>query len=130
MTGIFGIMRAAILADATIPALISSRVYSMRVPDDQKPPFISLAHSGNTPIRTAGDTELDLVHITLNIFVQGQDWTTLEPVVLAIRALFKTYNEQSGGKAYTIERIFDMAMTDSDGSLMWSFEYLATITDS
>lgn len=129
MTGVFGIMRAAILADATIPALIGSRVYSMRVPDDRKPPYINLVHSGNTPFKTAGAVMLALVHITLNVYVEGQDWTTLEPIVNALETLFTEYNEQSGGKAYTINWIFDMALTDDDGSLMWSFEYLATITD-
>ena len=130
MTGVFGIMRAAILADGTIPALIGSRVYSMRVPDDQKPPFISLVHSGNTPIKTAGGVMLHLVHITLNVFVQGQDWGTLESVVNAVETLFTEYNEQASGRSYTINWIFDMALTDEDGSLMWSFEYVATITDS
>lgn len=130
MTGIFGIMRQAILADATIPALINNRVYSMRVPDDRKPPYISLFHSGNTPFKTAGGVMLHFVHITLNVFVAGQDWETLEPVINALETLFTEYNEQSSGKAYTINWIFDMALNDEDGSLMWSFEYLCTITDS
>ena len=130
MTGLWGIMRAAILADGVIAPLISNRVYSQRVPDNQKPPFITLIHSGNTPLRTGGGVMLELPHMTLNVFVQGQDSATLISITDAIVLLFKGYNEQSGGRSYTINRIFDMPMTDVDGSLMWSFEYLATITDS
>jgi len=123
-------MRAAILADATIAPLISNRVYSQLVPDNQKPPYITLMHSGNTPIQTAGDEVLELPHMTLNVFVQGQDSATLISITDALVTLFKKYNEQSGGRSYTIKRIFDRSMTDVDKSLMWSFEYLATITDS
>ena len=123
-------MRAAILADGTIAPLISNRVYSQLVPDNQKPPYITLVHSGNTPIRTGGGVMLELPHMTLNVFVQGQDSATLISITDALVALFTGYNEQSGGRSYTINRIFDMPGTDSDGSLMWSFEYLATITNS
>lgn len=129
MTGLWEIMRAALLADGTIAPLISNRVYSQRVPDNQKPPFVTLMHSGNTPIRTGGGVMLELPHMTLNVFVPGQDFTNLKSIVDALIILFTEYNEQSGGRSYTINRIFDMPMTDVDGSLMWSFEYLATITD-
>lgn len=130
MTEIFGIMRDAILADGTINPLIGGRVYSLRIPDDKKPPFISLAGSGNTPTQTSGDTMLEFPHITLNAHVQGQDFTTLKSITDALVILFKKYVEQSGGRAYVIKRIFDMPLVDSDGSLMWSFEYLVSVTDS
>ena len=123
-------MKAAILADGTIAPLISNRVYSQQVPDNQKPPYITLVHSGNTPFRTAGNVMLELPHMTLNVFVQGQDSATLISITDAIVLLFKGFNTQSGGRSYTINRIFDMPRTDIDNSLMWSFEYLATITDS
>lgn len=73
---------------------------------------------------------LELPHMTLNVFVQGQDSDRLISITDALVLLFKGYNEQSGGRSYTINRIFDLPLTDIDGSLMWSFEYLATITDS
>ncbi len=130
MTGVFGIMRAAILADGTIPALINSKVHSFIAPDNEKPPYITLVGSGNTPIQTAGSTMLELPHVTLNVYVAGRDWTTLKAIVDALTPLFKLYNEQSGGRSYTIKRIFDMPGVDPDGSFKWSFEYLATITDS
>lgn len=127
MTGVFGVMKAAILADGTIEPLIEGRVYSITIPDDKKPPFISLAGSGNTPTQTSGGTMLEFPHITLNAHVQGKDFTTLKAIVDALVILFNVYVQQSGGSAYVITRIFDMPLVDPDGSLMWSFEYLVKV---
>jgi hypothetical protein len=130
MTGVFDIVRAAILADGTLAALIENRVYSIAAPDDQKPPFITIQHSGNTPIQTAGGVSLEFPHITLNAYVSGLDGTTLKSIFDAVKALFDSYTEQSSGKSYNLRRIFDMAGMDEDRSLMWSFEYICTVTPS
>lgn len=130
MTGVYAIMRAAILADATIPALINSRVYLMLAPDNQKPPYIVISHEGNFPVRTGGATEIDLPNIALDVYVSGSDQTRLKSIVDALLLLFKSYNTQSGGKSYLIERIFDREMLDEDRSLRWNFEYRCTITES
>lgn len=130
MTGLFEIIRAAILADGTLTALIGGRVYSFVAPDNQKPPFITIQPSGNTPIQTAGDYVIELPRITLNAYVAGLDLTTLTAIFDAVKPLFDAYNEQSGGKSYNSRRIFDMPGMDEDRSLMWSFEYIWTVTTS
>lgn len=130
MTGIYEVMRTAILADATIPALINSNVHLMLAPDNQKPPFIVLSHEDNFPLLTGGATEIDLPNIALDVYVSGSDWVTLKSIVDALLLLFKSYNTQSGGKSYLIERRFDREMLDEDRSLRWNFEYRVTITES
>lgn len=129
MTGVYGIMRAAILADSIIATPISSRVYSMLAPGNQKPPYIVIAHSGNTPTQTAGSEMLEHPHIALNVYIDGLNQATLKTIVDELVILFKLYNEQSGGRSYTIVRLFDQERLDQDGQLMWSFEYLVVITD-
>lgn len=130
MTGIFKIIRDAILADGTLSGLISSRVYSFRAPDDQKPEFITIQASGNSPTQTQGGYMIERPHMTLNAYVAGQDTVTLRAIFDAVKALFDSYNEQSAGKSYDMKRIFDMPGADEDGSLMWSFEYNCVITTS
>jgi len=127
MTGIFKIIRDAILADNTLAALIENRVYTLRAPDDQKPPFIIIQLSGNTPIATAGEVMIERPHITLDAYVAGQDTVTLRSIFDAVKALFDTYNEQSGGVSYDLRRIFSMPGPDEDGGLRWSFEYQGTV---
>lgn len=130
MTGIFKIIRDAILADGTLSGLIENRAYSFRAPDDQKPPFITIQHSGNSPMMTQGEYMIERPHITLNAYVPGQDTVNLRAIFDAVKALFDSYNEQSGGKSYDMKRSFDMPGMDEDGSLMWSFEYNCVVTTS
>lgn len=130
MTGIYAIMRSAIRNDGTLSALINSRVYRNRAPDNQLPPFIVLKHSGNSPIMTAAEYMIERPRITLNAYVQGSDSTTLDAIWNAVKALLDAYNEQSGGLSYDIKRIFDLEMVDEDKSLMWTFEYLCAVTTS
>lgn len=73
---------------------------------------------------------LELPHMTLNAYVAGLDGTKLKALFDAIKALFDSYNEQASGVSYNIRRIFDMAGMDEDRSLMWSFEYICTVTPS
>jgi hypothetical protein len=130
MTDLFEIIRTAIINDGTLSALISSRVYTFAAPEGQRPPFVTLQHSGNLPIRTASGYMIELPRITLNAYVQGQDGATLKSIFDAVKALLDTYNTQDSGKSYDVKRIFDMAGVDEDRSLMWSFEYLCTVTTS
>lgn len=129
MVEVFGIIKAAMLADATIPGLVSSRIYTDVAPDDQKPPFITLQDSGNTAVQTAGGEMIELPHITINAYVAGLDNSRLKSLWTAITLLLDTYNEQSAGLSYTLRRIFARRTLDEDRSLLWSFEYIATITD-
>lgn len=130
MTGIFAIVRDAMLADGTLAALATNGVYTFVAPDGHKPPFITIQHSGNTPIQTAGNVSLELPHLTVNAYCAGVDGTTLLGYFNAVTALLDTFNSQSGGKSYNLRRIFDMPGVDEDRSLMWSFEYIGTVTDS
>lgn len=130
MTGIFEIIRTAILNDGTLSGLINSKVFLDSAPDGELAPFVVLQHAGNAPIRTAGEYVIELPRIVLNAYVSGSDSATLNSIWAAVKALLDTYNTQSGGLSYDIHRIFDRRMRDEDRSLMWTFSYLGAVTIS